>query len=414
MRLGHITMMIKAIAESEYTKEKARFKKEYFTRNRKMKFSELVYYLLNPKGESTQVGLNRFFRLLGKTGVHMSEQAFSKARNHFDHSPFENMMRQAVSEEYCGDYELETWNGYHVFAIDGSTVALPDKQNLRKAFGTAGRKMNSATARASLLVDILHDWIVDARIDHCSVYEREQACGHIDRLNQLPLTNPKLVIFDRGYPSANFIRALEANNLFFLMRCKSKWNVKIDEALSPDTLVKLSNGVTIRAIRFTLPSGEEETLITNLFNLPFNAFPALYFMRWPIETKYDIVKNKLELENFSGFSPNAVRQDFWASMLLCNVVAVAKKDADAIVQIARKGKENRHRYVPNINQLIGALKDQFIRACLLSSPSERDQLIDQIIDEISRSVVPIRPDRSFWRNPWPRKSKFHFNLKSNV
>jgi hypothetical protein len=233
-------------------------------------------------------------------------------------------------------------------------------------------------------------------------------------LKQLPLTAPKLIIFDRGYPSADFIRFLQENNLFYLMRCPSKWNVEVDETLSPDTLVTLSNGVTIRAVRFTLPTTEEETLITNLFDLSFHAFPDLYFMRWPIETKYDIVKNKLELENFSGYSPNAIRQDFWVSMLLCNVVSVAKKEAGIIVNNARESKENRHVYVPNINQLIGSLKDQFVVACRLPSASVRSERIDQIVLEISRSVVPVRPGRSFWRNPWPRKSKFHFNLKSNV
>jgi len=414
MKLERLSAIIKTIAESESTKIKARFKKENFTRNRKMSFAEIIYYLLNPKSESTQVGINRFFRLLGKTGIHMSGQAFSKARNHFDHSPFEDMMRQAVKEEYGGNYELNTWNGYHVFAIDGSTIALPDKQELRDAFGTTGRKMNSATARVSILMDITNDWIIDARIDHCSTYERKQAHGHIERLNQLPLEAPKLIIFDRGYPAADFIRTLEENKLFFVMRCSRKWNVEIDETLSQDTLVTLSNGVVIRAVRFNLPTGEEETLITNLFDLPFLAFPDLYFMRWSIETKYDIVKNKLEIENFSGFSPNAIRQGFWVSMLLCNVVAVAKKDAGAIVQDSRKGKHNRHLYIPNVNQLIGSLKDQFVCACLLDLSEQRNERINQIICEISRSVVPIRPGRSFWRNPWPRKSKFHFNCKSNV
>ncbi len=39
-----------------------------------------------------------------------------------------------------------------------------------------------------------------------------------------------------------------------------------------------------------LPSGKIETLITNLFDLDKSAFKALYFKRWPVEIKYDIVK----------------------------------------------------------------------------------------------------------------------------
>ncbi len=42
-----------------------------------------------------------------------------------------------------------------------------------------------------------------------------------------------------------------------------------------------------------LPSGEIETLITNFFDLNESDFKALYFKRWSVEVKYDIVKNKL-------------------------------------------------------------------------------------------------------------------------
>jgi hypothetical protein len=41
----------------------------------------------------------------------------------------------------------------------------------------------------------------------------------------------------------------------------------------------------VRVVKFELPGGEVETLITDLFELPEECFPKLYFMRWPIETK---------------------------------------------------------------------------------------------------------------------------------
>ena len=129
-------------------------KPTYFTRTRKMSFSELVYYILHPGKESTHLGLRRFFSMLGKEGRRMSEQAFSKARSHFSHWPFEKMVRATTEEEYhSGD--ARRWNGYHLFAIDSTTVTLPDKPSLCKAFGGAGRKKDSATASASILYDIV-------------------------------------------------------------------------------------------------------------------------------------------------------------------------------------------------------------------------------------------------------------------
>ena len=131
-------------------------------------------------------------------------------------------------------------------------------------------------------------------------------------------------------------------------------------------------------------------------------------------TLNSFLKNKLELCNFTGYSPNAIRQDFWDSIHLANIAAVAKAEADQAIQASRADSDNKYTYQANTARLIGTLKDRFIRACFLQDCRLRDYAIQNIIDEISRAVSPVRPNRSFWRNPWPRKAKFCFNRKSNI
>lgn len=55
-------------------------------------------------------------------------------------------------------------------------------------------------------------------------------------------------------------------------------------------------------IQFKLPGGETDFLITNIFDMDFivDNFKELYHMRLCIETEYNDIKNKLELENFFG------------------------------------------------------------------------------------------------------------------
>ena len=413
MKMERICTLTKRTAEAEDTKQESRTKPTYFTRIRKMSFTELVYYILHPGKESTCLGLTRFFAMLGKEGCGMSEQAFSKARSHFSHWPFEKMVRVTTQEEYHSE-DTRRWNGYQLFAIDGTTVALPDKPALCKAFGASGRKKDSATASASMLYDIENDWIADAAIDPYPTVERTQAMGHIRRLQELGIASQSLVLFDRGYPDAKFLAFLQTNGIHFLMRCKRRWNHVVDETQSDDFTLELNQEVSLRVIRVLLPSGESETLLTNLFDLPHEQFMPLYFRRWPIETKYDILKNKLELCNFTGCSPNAIRQDLWASIHLANIAAVAKAEADQAIQASRADSDNKYTYQANTAQLIGSLKDRFIRACFLQDSRLRDYAIQNIIDEISRAVSPIRPNRTFWRNPWPRKAKFCFNRISNI
>lgn len=75
---------------------------------------------------------------------------------------------------------------------------------------------------------------------------------------------------------------------------------------------KLRQGITVRFVRVVLPTGEIEVLATSLLDevrFPDAVFADLYHERWGSETYYDLIKNRLECENFSGKSAESVRQD---------------------------------------------------------------------------------------------------------
>jgi hypothetical protein len=409
--LSNVTQKTQETLLQTSTLEAARLDPVFFTRERKMTFSEIVLFLLSGFKTSTQTALNRFFLHVLKEEKSMSQQALSKARSHFNHSPFELLFREVVQMRFCGEHEITLLHGFQLFAVDGSHIALPDTAQLLEAFGGVGRNADSPTAKISLLYDVMNDFIVDAAIDRAGTSERDFALSHMEKLRDIGGDVKKLLIFDRGYPSAALIHELEKQGLYFLMRVRSKWNRDVDEASMGDCLIKLDEETTLRVVKFKLPSGETETLITNLFELPLKEFPELYFKRWPIETKYDVLKNKLALEGFTGYSKNVILQDFWATLYLANLATVAKDEANAEAQKERSGKNNRYEYVPNLNQVIATLKDYLVIACFTKSAEERERCLNIILTEMKRSVVPIRPKRSVNRPANPRKVKFHHNRK---
>ena len=61
--------------------------------------------------------LNRFFKKYRAARNTMSQQALSKARSHFDHSPFEKMFRATVEMRYCGDHKIATLHGCQLLAV---------------------------------------------------------------------------------------------------------------------------------------------------------------------------------------------------------------------------------------------------------------------------------------------------------
>ena len=79
------TVITQTILEDYETLDESRFRPEYFTRSRKMPFCKLLRFPLSMYKTSTQAALNKFLR---KDDITMSQQALSKARNKFDHTPF--------------------------------------------------------------------------------------------------------------------------------------------------------------------------------------------------------------------------------------------------------------------------------------------------------------------------------------
>ena len=398
------------IAYEDSTLEDSRSKEKFFTRKRKMTFPEILMLILKGINTATQTALDRFFSDTGREEMTMSQQAFSKARSHFDHSPFLKMFKAIVEARYCGEHEIELMHGYQILAIDGSDIALPDMPDLLEAFGGTGRNSDSPTAKASLLYDVVNDFILDAELNKAGSSEREMALRHMEKLEGFCIGIKKLLIFDRGYPSAELIEELESRELKFLMRVRTKWNCAVDAAVS-NTQVQLREGSMLRVVRFELPSGEEEVLITNLYELAEEEFPALYFKRWPIEIKYDVLKNKLQVENFSGYSKNTILQDFWASMHVANMVTVVKDEMTAKIQKEREGKKNKYVYVANLNHVISTLREYLLRACFSNTEEERNRAMAILSRNILKCVVPIRPGRSVPRPKSPRKSRFHHNRK---
>jgi hypothetical protein len=116
---------------------------------------------------------DRFQPKLRKEYIHMSQQAFSAARQKIKWEAFEELFRISVEGSY--NEEWETWRGFRVMAVDGSFIQLPTDEALVAYYGGVGQEGTSATALASLLYDVENDIIVDARLEPIERDERSLA-----------------------------------------------------------------------------------------------------------------------------------------------------------------------------------------------------------------------------------------------
>ena len=402
-----------SIMRAASTLTESRFKPQYFTRKRILPFHDLLKYLLSMHKSSTQSALNNFLERKNKT---MSQQALSKARSKFDHTPFLKLFRGVRDAFYSAEY-IPALNKFHnkfLIAIDGSETVLPNLPSLLEKFGGTGSKASSPTARMSIAYDILNDFVMDASFTPLNISERIHAKNHIDAVGKIIDLKEAIFIMDRGYASQELIELLSEKS-YYLFRLRTKFNTEIDALPLGSHIITMYGNVKVRIVKFTLPSGEIETLMTNLFDLDESEFKDLYFKRWRIEVKYDVVKNKLELPCFGGFSENVIMQDFWISMYLANMAAIAKNEADKKIKEVRKDKDNMYDYQANVNTLIGSLRDKLADAVFSRNPAHRQKKLERIMIEIQKSVVPIRPDDgSTPRYENTRKASHHHNKRHNL
>lgn len=402
-----------SIMRAVSTLNESRLKPQYFTRKRKLPFYALLKFLLSMHKTSTQSALGKF---LERKGITMSQQALSKARSKFDHTPFLKLFNGIRNAFYSSEYidKLHKFNGKFLIAIDGSDTALPNLPSLLKKFGGTGSKASSPTARMSIAYDILNDFIMEANFSPLIVSERDHAKNHIEQVGKIIDWKDSVFIMDRGYASQELIELLSKKS-FYLFRLRTKFNTEIDALPLGSHIITMYGNVKVRIVKFVLPSGEIESLLTNLFDLDESEFKDLYFKRWRIEVKYDVVKNKLEMPCFSGFSENVIMQDFWISIYLANMAAIAKNEADEKIKEERLDKDNKYEYQTNVNTLIGSMRDRLADAVFTRNPAQRQKKLERIILEIQKSVVPIRPDDGNTpRLENTRKVKYHHNKRSNL
>lgn len=200
------------------------------------------------------------------------------------------------------------------------------------------------------------------------------------------------------------------------MRAKVSFSNDIKNAKKADQIITIKTGkdtCRVRVLRFMLPSGIEEVLITSLFNEEYTIeeFKELYFKRWGIEIKFDELKNKLEIENFTGTTKIAVEQDFYASIYLSNMIELARQESDEIIELNNKEKNLKHEYKTNLNILVGSLKDKLVMMMLEKSIRKRNKMFKKIMEQASQNAIPIRLGRHNPRKDSVTRGKYKTNHK---
>lgn len=417
--LVKITQMVYDKIHSESYKEKAKVKKENFSRKGKISFVQYVVLILTRLPRSLQAGLNSFCEDVLKDCQSYTKAAFSQGRQRIKPEAFLELF-DMVARAFYQEAEFDTLKGYRVTAVDGTKYNLPNTPELKEIYGvqkTSGEPQTQALG--SCLYDVLNGILLDVQLQPCTGNERELAVRHMEKLQSMR-TEKEILLFDRGYPSAELLAELESRNFFYLMRCSSEFckgmKISSDDCMVHHKFRNFSYEGDFRLVHIQTSENSrkvEEILITNLPKEEFSTEELydLYHLRWGIETEYRTLKDKLYIENFSGCSDIAVRQDFYASMFLANMASIMIYDNREEIDKAHNNKGNHYCYKQNVAITIASLKDHVIEMVLTDSDICRTRKLNYIMKTLTAAVVPSRPGRSFDRLVKHKSLRFPSNSR---
>ena len=392
-----------------------------FVRKGKWSLETAIKFPLFNRKKTKFNEVNRYLRSqTGDNSMKITGSGVCDRMQYIDPKVYINMNDGVIIEMYDNVKEMETFNGFHVFAIDGSYVEIPNHPQAREEMGVPENndvETFAANARISCTVDTKMDFVVSSIIDSQTVDEITLALRHLEDLKNKINMNKVITCYDRYYNSTEIMLKTETLDSYYLIRGKTntfkKQQQKMDKSNKSDEIfdINLNNAkikkfhddelkkiarkqksIQVRIVKVKLKTGQTEILFTNL--PPEIATPEelkqLYGERWKIETDYDRLKNKLYIEKFSGRRRTIIEQDFYSHIFLLNLLIGIKHDAE--LKITRKPKETAkytYEYHFNINTLIGEIKDQLPKL-ITDNQEEIQKIIKEIMEIGSKELVATK------------------------
>ena len=342
--------------------------------------------------------------LPGTGDAPVAPSAVTQARARLGQEPMAWLFSHASQHWAAASADRHRWRGLALYAVDGTSLRVPDTQENRDHFGGAKGRTESGYPMVRLvgLMALRSHLITAAQFGPYSRGEQTYANQLWERVPDHSLT-----IVDRGFFDAGVLIPLfrAGKERHWLIRAKTTTSWQVVKRLGPkDEVVemKVSDETRrddpslpktwfARAIHYQRKGFQPGTLLTTLVDpeaYPASELVALYHERWEIELGWDEIKTEvLELEEaIRSKSPEAVTQELWGILLAYNLVRL---EMERVAEEA--GVE------PTRISFIGALHqvcDEWLW-CAVASPGAIPRHLKNLRAKLVRLVLPSRRPRTY-------------------
>jgi hypothetical protein len=414
-----------------------------FTRERLLTFPVVMFLLLQKTTKSVQRHLHSFFHQLWPQHPERSATpgGWTQARAKLSHTAFIELNQEVLLPCFYAPDQAEhrrDWRGHRLLGCDGSLVRLPSHAQVVQTFGelaVANHLGDTGTrytpARLSVVYDLLNHLGLDARLAPVAQGEVDLVAGQLGCVEQ-----NDVVIWDRGFTGFVLMAQVLARGAHFVGRC-SKGSFAAAQDLfranraGRSKIVKLvaargdqraesqklglPSELIVRFVSVRLPTGELEVLVTSLLNqtlYPTQEFLEVYHWRWNHETYHQMLKGRLDLENWSGQTVEAVQQDVQAAVFVSNVETLLSQEAQEQLSAQDQGRQ----YPAQVNRAVSyhALKERMLD--LLWSERPLEKVLEEMQRWMQSNPVSVRPKRQVPRREQSFHRSYHHqrNLRKSV
>jgi hypothetical protein len=337
-----------------------------------------------------------------------TSSSFTQCREKINFSAFKDMMEK-VTEFYYNNFNFRRFYGYRLVAIDGSVFTLPNTNDMIAEFGenVLSNSGKWIKAQVSFATDVLNNICVAAEIGAYKEAEKDQAIRLFSKLG-----TKNLYIFDRGYFGRKFLNEVIATRCDFCFRLQINACREVIEFIQSNKTDSIEyidvegKDIKVRLTKILLDTGEEEYLMTSLFDqntFSVTKLKELYHYRWGVEEQYKDMKYALCIENFIGKKPNSIKQELYANILTYNISMMLCKP---IVDRKSNKTKKKFKYKTNKRALLAKVKQCFVR--LFYSVKDAVYILESMINSVMKESVPIREGRKYHRGKtFKAKRKMH-------
>jgi hypothetical protein len=390
-----------------------------FTRKKKLPFETVMQLLISMGGNSL------YKELLESQGYDVNTattSAFVQQRNKILPSAVEFLFHE-FTQSYT---DIKDYRGYRLLAVDGSDLHIAtDSADTDTYFQNQPNTKGYNLLHLNAAYDLCNRLYVDAIVQPRRLCNEGRALAAM--VDRSPIKGKTIVTADRGYESYNNFAHLERKGWNYVIRVKDlnsngilsglrlpssgEFDIDVHRTLTkkqtkevkahpemyrivPSTSTfdfldlheNLFYPISFRIVRFVLPNGAYETVITNLSTADFppDELKSIYSMRWGIETSFRALKYTVGLTSFHAKKQESIIQEIYARMIMYNFTEMMTSH----VVISQMDK--RYPYQVNFTVAVHVCR-HFLRSQDHGPPSNVEALI-------RKNILPIRPIRPGQQN----------------